>query len=519
MILGIDLGSTNSYVTVIPKRLNGKPLEGAVLGSDGNPNIPTIYAYDNGKESFGREAYESKGKIDDIKRSIRQNPNKLDKLINPSIPVTYGDVVRRYIGFLIELTKSSFQVEAQNEEIEYVTITYPTGLPKTGMQSISYSELIRTAVIEATGLEKDHVFAREEPLAAAYSFVYDRRRDKVVKDRKILVFDLGGGTLDLALVNCSSDYQQMEVMLTDGNEIGGTDWTELLARYLEAESGSGYTDKRFWITQAEWMKTVLSIKDEVRLRTPTPNNKMLDVTISRMKFNTLTRDLLEKCISCVDKVLDAKDLTFDDIDYYVLVGGGCYMPQIQDYFKGLPGGERKTVIHKPDQAVSLGAALWTLEEARPPGVELGPSVEEIASHTYGIEVFRSGESDYAEVKNLIFKGDKFSSGRVFISMDKSIRPRRDDQKDIALKIYESNLSREDCDDDGFVQISKRTVPVGGDKIVISIPRGYSKATDFAVCVSMELYSDNSLGITIKDAKNKRVLYNNLEKIESGCSNA
>lgn len=524
MILGIDFGSTNSYVTVIPKKSGGKPLDGAVC-INGNPNIPTVYAYENGKELFGSEARESKGiVVSYVKSYIRDNPDKLDKLIDPSVPVTYGDVVRRFIGYLIELTRKSTK-KILNESIEYVTITYPTCLSESGMQSTSYSKLIRNAVIDATGLDEDHVFAREEALAAAYSFVYDRRRDNNTQDRKILVFDLGGGTLDLALINCSSDYE-MKVLSTGGMNIGGRKWTMALATLLETVSDTDFAEDDWWYDLAEEMKIILSGKDGVppkeeaylRKTTPLPDNKNLDMTITRQQFEKTTKPLFNQCESHFSKILESCNLTSEDIDYFVLVGGGCYMPRVQRFFKELPGGSRKVIFYKPDQAVSLGAALWTLDEARPPGVELGPVVEEIASHTYGIEVVRPGKSDYAQVKNLIFKGDRFSSGRVFVMMDECIRPRRVDQKNVDVIIYESNLSREDCDEDGFVQISKRTVPIGGDKIRISIPRGYRKATDFKILISMELYSDNRLGITVKDAQNKRILYNNLKKVESGCSN-
>lgn len=499
MILGIDFGTCYSYVTMVR---DGKVVEGAVkeLNRGNESGIPTQYSCEGGKEACGSECEGKKVVREEFKSDIRRKPHVLDAIVEPTWPITYTDMIDGFIGYLIGLAKQS----KFSDSIEYVCITAPVDLVKGGTQAVKYSSILKKAVMNCTGLDSDHVLVQMEPVAAAYGYLYENKDVAEGKSMKILVFDLGGGTVDVALAEYDGS-QSIKVIDTEGAEIGGSEWTKSLVDYIEMEAekqGISIVKNRSFARDVEEAKRLLSSRDETFIRIPSKTGPKVPLNVK--EFESRTKLLLRECSGIVDKICERNSITADEIDRFVLVGGGSNMRQIQNYFRGLPGGAKKTIVYKPAEAISRGAGLYAYHYAHPvsnTGMVQGPDLISIAHHTYGVELFRDGDSAYTEVKNLIFKGDEFVSGRIYIQMNKSVRPQRDDQAAIEIRMFESDLLRSDCDSDGMVSIGLRTVPVG-ETIKFKVPSGYSKASDFRFSLSLTLFADGNISIVVNDINTK-----------------
>lgn len=511
MILGIDFGTCYSYVSV----MIGDSIVDDAVTSSGSANIPTQYLFVNNKEYFGRECNSASVRqyrdkiIKDIKTKVRENPDNLKMTYGEGTDIqTLEDIIDKFIRYLIELSKSSVK-----EPIEYVAITSPSALTKRGMQSSGYSYLLKKTVMEATGLDESHVFVKQEPVAAAYSYLYD---NKVKKDQSIFVFDLGGGTLDVSVVDYDYKSDEMSVVATDGENIGGNLWTRELSKLVKTDMVNREFDvtdlDQTFYDNIEEMKITLSDKDTASIPVTDEYGYKQKITISRQRFELITEGLLYQCLELVSRVLNRTGRTFDDIDKLVLVGGSSNMPQIKNMFLGLPGvGESKIEIYKPSEAIARGAALFAKKNGEQSGdAALGPSVKEVAPHTYGIELFPDDDADSTQIKNIIFKGDEFEGGRIYATLDKAISPKGDYIKHkMKFSIYESDYSKGENKND-FVPISKRTVPIG-KPISIMIPSGYyEKPSKYRVRVSLILNSDNNLAVkVVEDTERRKVVVDKL----------
>ena len=511
MIIGIDFGTCFSYVAV----MIGDTIVDNAVTSKGSANIPTQYLSVNGKEYFGAECNSSAVRqyqdrvIKEIKSKIRENPDNLKMSFGEGADIqTLEDIVRKFIKFLIDLTKSSV-----SESIEYVTITSPSALTKRGMQSSGYNHLLKKTVMDVTGLDDSHVFVKEEPIAAAYSYLYDY---KIKKNQSIFVFDLGGGTLDVSVVDYDYKSDEMKVVATDGDNIGGNHWTRELLKLVKTDmSNHDYDLSQCDLTfeeKVESLKIALSDKESSFVTVDDDDGYKQKIIISRQRFELQTEGLLLQCLELIKRIQKRTDRSFDDIDKIVLVGGSSNMPQIKNMFLELPGvNESKIEIYKPSEAIARGAALFAKRNGEQSGaIALGPSVREVASHTYGIELYPDDDADTTQIKNIIFKGDEFEGGRIYASLDKSIAPKDDHIKHkMWLTIYESDYTRGE-NNNNFVPISKRTVPIG-KPIPIMIPDGYrERPTDYHVKVALILNSDNNLAIkVIEDTESRKIVINKL----------
>ena len=511
MILGVDFGTCYSYVTVM---IGDAIVDGAVKAS-GSPNIPTMYLSVNGKEYFGPECNSAIGRqyrdriIKEIKTKIRENPDNLKMSFGEGADIqTLEDVVRKFIRYLINLAKSSV-----DEPIEYVSITSPSALTRRGMQNSGYNYLLKKTIMDITGLDDSHVFVKEEPVAAAYSYIYD---SKIKSDQSVFVFDLGGGTLDASIVDYDYKNDEMKVVATDGDNIGGNLWTQELSKLVRNDmKNRDFDDSELdqsFEDDVEELKRRLSDKEESFITVEDDDGFKQKIVISRKRFELQTEGLKFQCVDLVKRLLKRSGRTFDDVDKLVLVGGSSNMPQIKDMFLGFPGvSEPKIEIYKPSEAISRGAALFAKRNGEQSGaVSLGPSIREVASHSYGIELYPDDDSEFTQIKNIIFKGDEFEGGRIYASLDKAICPKDDQIKHkMRIRVYESDYSKGENAGD-FVRIGKRTVPIG-KPISILIPSGYyERPTDYRVRVSLILNSDNNLAIkVVEDTDNRKVVVDKL----------
>lgn len=508
MILGIDFGTCFSHVSVL---FGENVIDDRVVDESGCSLIPSKYLVYDGKEYFGKKA-EDIGRINGIVPISELKTKVRGKEFNLKCPCgdnadnqTYGDVLKKMLGYILELVEKNC-----SETIDYVTIAAPVSLNSGGMQNVQYNSLLKETVMDYTGLDEKHVFVKEEPVMAAYSYICNNRPKN---DKTIMVFDLGGGTLDTSIVRYDPSVDEMEVITTSGEEIGGNQWTQALLKLVKTSMLSiglprDYPLDSIFYDGVEDLKRRLSTLESSYIPIVLDDGSEKRVTVTRDGFEVQTADLLDKCRKCIVEMMEKKNYHFDDIDLVVLVGGGSRMPQVQKMFLDFPGmNDSKILSHSPDLAISNGAALFSKRNYKQSGgIAIGPYIRECSTHTYGVEVDNS-YYNAPLIKNILFKGEEFIGGNLFRSPKCTFQPGSDDVNHVLfIKVYESDYYESDCDEKGCVHLSKNTVPLG-NPIRIPIPEGYvNNPTKYKIRIALNLSSDGTLIVRVSEAStNGRIL--------------
>ncbi|MGB9987945.1 molecular chaperone DnaK [Salarchaeum japonicum] len=345
-ILGIDLGTTNSAFAVME---GGDPE--IIVNSEGDRTTPSVVAFDDGERLIGKPA----------KNQAVQNPDE-----------TVASI-KRHMGeddYTVELDGEEYtpeQVSAMilqkikrdaedylGDDIEKAVITVPAYFNDRQRQATKDAG-------EIAGFEVERII--NEPTAASMAYGFNEGDEKT-----ILVYDLGGGTFDVSVLEMAEGYH--EVRATNGdNDLGGDDWDEAIIEWLadefEDEHGIDLRDDRQSLQRlkdaAEEAKIELSSRKETTINLPfitaTDSGPVhLEKDLTRAKFESLTSDLIERTVGPTEQALADADLSKDDIDEVVLVGGSTRMPQVQEKVEELAGQEPKKNVN-PDEAVALGAAV------------------------------------------------------------------------------------------------------------------------------------------------------------------
>ena len=375
-IIGIDLGTTNSCVAVMEAGGKVRVIE----NSEGGRTTPSIVAYTEDKEILvGQSA----------KRQAVTNPKNTLYAIKRLIGRKFSDEVvardSKMVPYNIaKADNGDAWVEAQGKKIAppQVSAEILRKMKKTA-ESYLGSE-VKEAVItvpayfndsqrQATkdagriaGLEVKRII--NEPTAAALAYGLDKKKG----DRKIAVFDLGGGTFDISIIEIAEveGEHQFEVLATNGNTfLGGEDFDLRLIDYLVAEfkKDSGFDLKNDPLALqrlkegAEKAKIELSSSQQTDINLPyitadASGPKHLNIKVTRAKLESLVEDLVEQTMGpCKTAVQDA-GLKFADVDEVILVGGQTRMPKVQETVKNLFGKEPRRDVN-PDEAVAMGAAI------------------------------------------------------------------------------------------------------------------------------------------------------------------
>ena len=345
-IIGIDLGTTNSCVAVME---GGEPV--VITNADGARTTPSVVGFQkNGERIVGQAA----------KRQAITNPDKTISSIKRHMGSDYTVDIdgKKYtpqeISAMI-LQKLKADAEAYlGETVTEAVITVPA----------YFSDAQRQATKDAgriAGLEVKRII--NEPTAAALAYGIDKE-----KDQKIMVYDLGGGTFDVSIIEMGDGVQ--EVMATAGNNrLGGDDFDERVIKYLVSEfrkdNGIDLSTDKMAMQRlkeaAEKAKIELSGMTQTNVNLPfitadANGPKHLDVTITRAKFNELTADLVEATMVPVRQALSDAGITASQLDKILLVGGSSRIPAVQEAVKNLTGKEPFKGIN-PDECVAVGASL------------------------------------------------------------------------------------------------------------------------------------------------------------------
>lgn len=346
-IIGIDLGTTNSCVAVME---GGEPV--VIPNAEGNRTTPSVVAFSkNGERLVGQIA----------KRQAVTNPEntvisiKRDMGSNKKVKIEGDEFSPQEISAMI---LQKLKTDAENylgQPVTQAVITVPAYFSDSQRQATKDAGKI-------AGLEVLRII--NEPTAAALAF----GMDKEDQDQKIMVYDLGGGTFDVSILDIGDGV--FEVLATNGNtKLGGDDFDDRIIEYLVSEfkKSSGIdlkTDKMAMQRlkeAAEKAKIELSGMQQTQINLPfitadATGPKHLDITLTRAKFEELISDLIEATKIPVEKAMKDAGVTANDLHKVLLVGGSTRVPAVQEAVKKITGKEPDKGIN-PDECVAIGAAI------------------------------------------------------------------------------------------------------------------------------------------------------------------
>ena len=344
--IGIDLGTTNSCVAVIE---GGEPV--VIANAEGARTTPSVVAFaKNGERLVGQVA----------KRQAVSNPDHTIASIKRQMGTSYKvkinskEYTPQEISAMI-LTKLKKDAEAYlGETVTQAVITVPAYFTDAQRQATKDAGRI-------AGLDVKRII--NEPTAAALSYGVDKENDQ-----KVMVYDLGGGTFDVSIIEMGDGVQ--EVLATAGNNrLGGDDFDQKIIDWLvqsfKSDTGIDLSGDKTAMQrlkdEAEKAKIELSGITTAQINIPfitadATGPKHLDYTLTRAKFNELTSDLVEKTMGPVRQALSDSGLSIGEIDKVLMVGGSSRIPAVQEAVKSLIGKEPFKGIN-PDECVAIGAAI------------------------------------------------------------------------------------------------------------------------------------------------------------------
>ncbi len=345
-IIGIDLGTTNSAVAVME---NGKAE--IITNPEGNRTTPSVVAFKNGERIVGdaakRQVVTNKNSVQSIKREMGTN-HKVTLEGKEYTPEEISAMILQYL--------KGYAEEYLGEKVTRAVITVPAYFNDAQRQATKDAGKI-------AGLEVERII--NEPTAAALAFGIDKDQ---TKEEKILVFDLGGGTFDVSILELADGT--FEVLSTAGdNRLGGDDFDAIVADYLVTEfkktSGVDLSKDSMAMQRlreaSEKAKKDLSslVQTQISLPFISANESgplHLDVTLTRAKFDQMTKHLVDRTLGPVRQALKDAGLTKNDIHQVILVGGSTRMLSIQELVKNELGKEPNKSVN-PDEVVAMGAAI------------------------------------------------------------------------------------------------------------------------------------------------------------------
>ena len=345
-IIGIDLGTTNSCVAVLE---GGEPK--VITNSEGKRTTPSVVAFKNGEEIVGITA----------KRQAVTNPNNTIASIkrkmgtNEKVDIDGKKYTPEEISAKILMKLKKDAESYLGETVTKAVITVPAYFNDAERQATKNAGKI-------AGLEVERIV--NEPTAAALAYGLDKQ-DKL---QTILVYDLGGGTFDVSILELGDGV--FEVKSTSGNNrLGGDDFDKRLMDYMvdefKKENGIDLSKDKMAMQRikdaAEKAKKELSSMTTTNINLPFLTQNAdgpvhMDMTITRAKFESLCKDLFDSTLDAVRKALKDAKLSKNDIDQVVLVGGSSRIPYIQNLIKNELGKEPNKSVN-PDEVVAMGAAI------------------------------------------------------------------------------------------------------------------------------------------------------------------
>ncbi len=368
-ILGIDLGTTNSAMAV----MEGSEPE-ILVNAEGDRTTPSVEGFRKdgervvGKAAKNQAVTNPENTVSSVKRFIGRSYNEtLNEQKSVSYKVEAGKDGRAVIDIdgkqytpeeISAMVLQKLKADAEKRLGQPVTeavITVPAYFNDAQRQATKDAGKI-------AGLDVKRII--NEPTAAALAYGLD----KTNKDEKILVFDLGGGTFDVSVLELGDGV--FEVVATAGdNHLGGDDWDQRVIDWMadkfQKDNGIDLRKDKMALQRlkeaAEKAKMELSSTTQANINLPfitadATGPKHLDYTLTRAEFERITHDLLERCRKPVEQALHDAGLSSSQIDQVILVGGSTRMPAVQDLVKQMTGKQPNMSVN-PDEVVAMGAAV------------------------------------------------------------------------------------------------------------------------------------------------------------------
>ena len=344
-IIGIDLGTTNSCVSVLE---GGEPK--VIPNPEGNRTTPSVVAFKNGERQVGEVA----------KRQAITNPNTIISIkrhmgTNHKVTVEGKDYSPQEISAIILQYLKSYAEEYLGEKVTKAVITVPAYFNDAERQATKDAGQI-------AGLEVERII--NEPTAAALAYGLD----KTDEDQTILVFDLGGGTFDVSIMELGDGVFEVKATAGD-NRLGGDDFDQVIIDYLveqfKKENGIDLSQDKMALQRlkdaAEKAKKDLSGVTSTQISLPfitagEAGPLHLDVSLTRAKFDELSIGLVERTMGPTRQALKDAGLSASEIDKVILVGGSTRIPAVVEAIKKELGQEPSKGVN-PDEVVAMGAAI------------------------------------------------------------------------------------------------------------------------------------------------------------------
>ena len=351
--VGIDLGTTNSVVSVLE---GGEPT--VIANAEGARTTPSVVAFSKAGEVLVGEIAKRQA-VNNVDRTISSVKRHMGT--NWDVKIDEKKYTAQEISARV-LQKLKTDAESYlGEKVTDAVVTVPA----------YFNDAERQATKEAGEIAGLNVLRIvNEPTAAALAYGLDRGKE----DELILVFDLGGGTFDVSLLEVGKDeddFSTIQVKSTSGdNRLGGDDWDQRIVDYLlkQTKSKTGVDLSKDKIALQRLRETAEQAKKELssasstnislQYLSVTPDGPVhLDEQLSRAKFQDLTSDLLDRTKKPFHDVIKEAGISVSDIDHIVMVGGSTRMPAVTDLVKEMAGGKEPNKGVNPDEVVAVGAAL------------------------------------------------------------------------------------------------------------------------------------------------------------------
>ncbi|MBQ8495910.1 MAG: Hsp70 family protein [Clostridia bacterium] len=523
MYLGIDFGTCFSSIAGLGD--GNKALPNTHIFEKHVKGIPSLFMYSKEKDKnlFGDDCLKGEAKLHSadivryMKKLIRRNADH-PQVTSGGKTFDVFDIVKAYLHYLITTAqqKAVDSHEFRKPEIEGITVTTPNGIAGGHTTATDYNNWLRKTIMDIAGLPLKNISVLPEPLAAAIYYLYGEDvRKKYTEKQTVLVFDLGGGTLDVTIVeHDQSAAKQYNVKAETGDlTLGGNDWDTALANHILQQKGIREEDfsaeeKARFYEDVTRLKEELSEMDsfEIPLRC---GGTYSSAVCTREEFDRVTVGLLNRAIEITKKAIRIYQTNnaYTKLDKIVLVGGASNMPQIKERMIAEFGhtvGTDHIIRHEPSKAIAKGAAIYTkhFSNRRTSTIFSAPKlkINEIATRTYGFNAIHPHDKRHM-IYNMLYKGTSFDkqnkicvrSPFPFVALD----PHADS---ITFTVYESEAMKGSSgnENENWMEYGANEVP-NGMNVRVTIPEKYHDRADTYECFpEFSLDKNGILEISVYD---------------------